>query len=452
MGRLYIDKTVLARGDIRLLNLGKGLFSGFCFNKASLSLENGKENTFLVGNISLPRIDEGCEYALQVNEGGIAILARDYGSLVRGFFSLLMKIKWEAGNDKLFIDEVYELGKYKIKNRMAHLCIFPETELDRLKKYIRLLGALQFTHVVIEIWGCMRYDCLNKLGWESSFSKSEIKELVSEIKELGMEPIPMFNSLGHASGCRSMSGKHTVLDQNPSLYYLFTPDGWAWDLENTQVWELLRNVRKELYEIFEGCKYFHLGFDESHSHNKNPYLAERLPYYLKRLCDEVTYEGKRPMIWIDMLLPPEAYNGFLPSCHSQKSITECLKILNSLPKSTVLIDWEYDVKKSPISTLAYYKDSGFDIMGASWLDDENIGAHIDTVCQYSLFGAMLTTWHTLFKNSDGIISFAKNFGAQLPWFYKESDNMMIAAALLRKLSFEKSDYFSSGFVKYQLDR
>ena len=91
-------------------------------------------------------------------------------------------------------------------------------------------------------------------------------------------------------------------------------------------------------------------------------------------------------------------------------------------------------------------------MGASWLDDENIGAHIDTVCQYSLFGAMLTTWHTLFKNSDGIISFAKNFGAQLPWFYKESDNMMIAAALLRKLSFEKSDYFSSGFVKYQLDR
>ncbi len=450
MKKYYIGNSLVATGDSRLGSICKELFSGFCFGKSTLSLIQGKENTLLIGDTSIPKINSSAEFALKIDENGIAINGRDYGSLMRGFFSMLMKIRWDFGKEELFLEEVTENTEYKLKNRMVHLCLFPEADLYSMKKYIRLLAVLQFTHVVIEPWGTVRLDCLPELGWKNSFSKNDLSDLVNEIKVLGMEPIPMFNSLGHASGARYMSGKHVVLDQNPSLYYLFTPDGWAWDLENEKTWTLLKSIRKELYEIFDDCSYFHIGFDESHSHNKNEILRPRLSSYLKRLTDEIAREGKRPMLWIDMLLPAQAYNGFKANCHSVRSEAECTEILSKIHKSAIFVDWQYDVTESPISTSLYYKDKGLDIIGAPWLNPKNGKAHIDTVSENGLFGVMLTTWHTLFKEIDNLIPFTKEFGGTLPWFY-EGNNATTVAALLRNLMPWDGNYEHAGYSKRQLD-
>ena len=134
---------------------------------------------------------------------------------------------------------------------MVHLCIFPETTLLDLKKYIRLFAMLQYTHVVLEFWGSLKFDTLSALAWENAYTKNEIKEVIKEAKFLGIEPIPMFNQLGHATASRFCYGKHVVLDQNPKLQYLFTPDGWTWDINSETVFELFRQIRKELYELFE---------------------------------------------------------------------------------------------------------------------------------------------------------------------------------------------------------
>ncbi len=66
--------------------------------------------------------------------------------------------------------------------------------------------------------------------------------------ELGIEIIPMFNHLGHASASRVMHGKHVVLDQNPKLQPLFSEDGWSWNLDNQNTVKLLRNIREELID------------------------------------------------------------------------------------------------------------------------------------------------------------------------------------------------------------
>ena len=74
--------------------------------------------------------------------------------------------------------------------------------------------------------------------------KKQIAPLIDEGKAMGMEFIPMFNHLGHASQSRSISGKHTVLDQNPKLETLFEPDGWTWCLSNPDTLKLLCPPRK----------------------------------------------------------------------------------------------------------------------------------------------------------------------------------------------------------------
>ena len=451
MGNFYLSSKVVANGDFRMNNdTALKLFNSFTFKKCSLVVNSGAKCTFLVGNVELPRLDSEYEYALTVNENGIGIVGKDYGCLMRGFFAMLMKIEREYGKSDLFIRECNEVSKYKLQNRMIHICVFPESSLIQLKRLVRLIGALQYTHIVVEFWGTLKLDTLPQLSWENAFSKDEIGELLKEIKDLGLKAIPMFNSLGHASLSRSMSGKHTVLDNDSSLYYLFTPDGWAWDLENEQVWALLKKIRLELYELFDDCEYFHLGFDESHIHSTNSYLSSRLPYYLSRLTNEVASEGKHPMVWMDMLLPPCAFKDMKIQPHSKKSDTECREIIKMLAPSTVLIDWEYDVCVPPISSLIYFKDIGYDIMGAPWLDPENGYAHIDTVVSNNLFGVMQTTWHTLSENMDKLLHFAKYFGASLPYWENECPSQATTATLLRCVTFEKLDYLSTGWIGKQI--
>ena len=449
--RFYIGKEVTAYADVRFKNdILLKLFNRFTYTESVLRVEVGAENTFVIGDIEVPEIPDGCEYTALVNEKGVAIVGRDYSSLMRGYFSILMKIEREMGKRELFIDPVCENKAYDIKNRMAHLCVFPENTLSEIKKYIRIFAVLQYTHIVIEFWGMIKFDILPSLAWDNAFTKDEVKEIVSEARALGLEVIPMFNSLAHASQSRSMSGKHTVLDNDLSLYHLFTPDGWAWDLENEDVWALFKEIRRELYEVFDGCRYFHLGFDESHAHNQNPYLKERLPYYMSRLTKEVQGEGKRPMIWMDMLLPPDAFSNMVGNCHSIKPKDECLKIIKALANNTVFVDWEYSVKKAPISSLLYFKDLGIDIIGASWFDIENAGAHIDTISNNKLFGYMHTTWHTIARDLPNVISIASKLGASLPVWKNESTDQLILSVLYRAINIDGGDYQSYGWIKNQL--
>jgi hypothetical protein len=319
-----------------------------------------------------------------------------------------------------------------------------------LKKFVRLSGVLQYTHIVLEFWGMLRYDCCSALAWPNAYTKDEIREVIREIRELGMEPIPMFNSLGHASACRLASGKHVVLDQDPSLYYLFTPDGWAWNVECEETKTLLRQVRGELYELFGEGSYFHAGLDESYIHNRTPALHAKLPAYLKELTEEISREGRRPMIWMDMFLPPEAYTNVRLHTCTNKTPEECGEILSSLSPDTVLVDWQYDNKEAPVSTTLYLKDSGFDLMGAPWFLAENCYAHIDTAVEHGLFGVMQTTWHTCARELPKMLPFARRCGAaKAPWSegsgYREE-----TATLLRKLAWEPYGYEDAGWMKRQI--
>ena len=102
----------------------------------------------------------------------------------------------------------------------------------------------------------LRYDCLKELSCPHAFSKEEAGELIRECRELGMEPVPMFDQLGHATASRLCYGKHVLLDQEPKLEHLFTPDGWAWNIGSERVKTLLRRVS------FEGNTYKDSGWSK----------------------------------------------------------------------------------------------------------------------------------------------------------------------------------------------
>ncbi len=420
------------------------LWHSFCLTQGDLTLTPCDEFVFRIGDTALPPLEAGCEYALAVDADGVAVVGKDYGGLMRGVCSLMMKI--ELQGDTLVIAHTQEQSRYRLSNRMIHICVFPENDLYFIKKLARLSALCQYTHIVIEFWGMLQYDCLRELAWPHAFSKDEVREVISECRDLGIEPVPMCNQLGHATASRACYGKHVVLDQNPALQRLFTPDGWAWNIESDEVKTLLRHMREELYELFGAGEYIHIGCDEAYFISKNANLRRRFPAYLHELTHAVEHEGRRPMLWMDMLLD-RSVSALDLSVGEQ---SEAAGIRDGIAPSAVFVDWQYDCTEAPIPSLLSLKDCGKDVIGAPWFNRRNYHAHIDTLADNDMFGLMLTTWHTLQTNMQTVLDCAKACGAATFVWSESSDRFIETATLLRRLSFEGNDYASTGWSKTQI--
>lgn len=440
-----IDAQATAVADIRMCNnTVKNLWNSFCLTKGKIDFKAGESLTFRLGDTTCPVLPQDKEYALCVTDKGVAIAGKDYGGLIRGFISLLMKI--EHDNGTLKIKAVTEESDYKIKNRMIHICVFPENDLYYIKKLIRLIGLCQYTHIVIEFWGMLQYDCLKELAWPHAFTKAQAKTLIQECRELGMEPIPMFNQLGHASASRVCYGKHVVLDQNPCLQNLFTPDGWAWDICSQEVISLFKNIRQELYELFGDGEYIHLGCDEAYYISRTDSLRKQLPGFLATLTGEVEAEGRRPMIWMDMLLEEKKFEN----CYTVGKKDEVDQLRNATARSTIFVDWQYNyLGAAPVPSLASLAGCGRDVMGAPWYNEKNYEAHVNTIIQNDFFGIMHTTWHTLKEYMPSVLGCAKKCGARsFDWSVGRPREE--TATLLRRVSFEGNTYADCGWSKTQI--
>lgn len=451
--RYQLQTLVTAKADPKMINdTVKNLWHGFTLTCSELSLTAGADNTFLVGKTELPILPEGKEYALSVTENGAAVIGKDYGGLMRGYISLLMKIGYQnldVGQEDLYINACTEVSHYKLQNRMIHFCVFPETELHFLKQMIRLSGVLQFTHVVIEFWGMLQYDVLKELAWPQAFSKTQIRDLIREAREFGIEPIPMLNSLGHAAMSRAILGKHTVLDQNPRLQTLFTPDGWAWDIYSPRVRKLLKDMRAELYELFGPGEFIHIGCDEADYYILNEETRKDIGNYLHDITTEVVSEGRRPMMWMDMLLEevPESSPRYFGSATAEEAIERRSK----LAPETVCIDWQYIPKEKPVESLTSLKNCGHDVIGAPWYIDYGYKNMIDTVEQYNMYGIMMTTWHVLCNETPQIVELARYLNISLfPW-ERSCKPFYVASSILRRVSFDGCNYEQAGWKQKQIE-
>ena len=395
------------------------------------------------------------EFAAEVTEKGIAVTGRDYAGLARGLMVLMMRIEPVClcrGEETFRIACCHLEGKYETPVRMIHFCVFPETSFVFLKKCVRLAGVMQYTHVVLEYWGMLQYDCLKELAWPNAFSKKQAAEIVRETEDLGMEAVPMFNHLGHAAACRVSGGKHVVLDQNPSLATLFSPDGWSWNIFSRESAVLLGEIRKELYELYPHATFFHLGCDEVYSYENDAAAQFRMRTYLNETLSQVHAEGKRPVIWGDMLLNrnlADLDESYFCSCEKPEDAIELLK---EIPDYTLIGDWQYNVFGSPVKSSLFFKENGFDVLGVSWLEAQNYRAHIDTVRDCGLMGTMISTWHTLGQKMPQIVAAAIQLGAfHSPWSGNELLKIETeTATLLRKVCFVEGNYKEAGWTDSQV--
>lgn len=422
------------------------------FRTSELEITETDELIFALGEAERPNLD-GESYAINVEKSGVCLVASSETTLINGFMTLIDRIKLVGFDAKALKIDACEIKETAlVKNRMVHFCVFPETELWELQKYIRLSGACKYSHIVLEFWGMLKLDALKEIAWDCGYTKEEIAPLIKEARDLGMEVIPMFNHWGHAPSSRVMHGKHVVLDQNPALQNYFTDTGWCWSIENKETRALLKKIRDELINVCGEGEYFHIGCDEAYDFDWSKESQEKFCEYINEVADDLLASGRRPIMWGDMLIyknpefnPKNRYVTFAPDKQAQDFM------LANINKRIVIADWQYWAKEAPVETVFVFKKAGFDVLMAPW--DCSVAESqscIDTAKEDGVFGIMHTTWHTLTRGLPhvtrvGIGCFEEKKpcgGAALA---------AITAEKLRKVAFVNGDYEKAGWAKQQIN-
>ena len=453
-GSFIIEKEVCAKAHTCLSTaVIKEFWEGFTFLSSRLCVNEVKELVFEVGKAARPVLSDG-EYAINVEEGGFSVVGESESALVRGVMTLFDRIvPVEIDGVSRAEIKCFELSeKPLLENRMVHFCIFPETTLFELHRFVRFCGALKFTHIILEFWGMLKYDCMKELAWSMAYSKEEVAPIMREARELGMEIIPMFNQWGHASAGRVALGKHVVLDQNPTLQSYFSEDGWCWDISKPKVRELLRKIRDEITEICGEGSYFHIGCDEAYSFD---FTEENMDYicgFVNEIADQMKAEGRRVIVWGDMFLykyphynQRNRYDCNAPTPEVQEGM------LRRLSRDVVIADWQYETPDYPVETSKVFLDAGFDCLLCPWDRGNNqMRSVFKTIHSAGLFGVLHTTWHTLAHGMPYVAMAAKGG-------YEDVANCSRAlmrtptAALLRKVLPCGGDYEKSGWARLQLE-
>ncbi len=427
----------------------KNFWHSFTFNSSTLTISESNEFIFSVGNAKPLSLD-GCDYSINIESDGICICADNEKDLIRGFMTLIDRFGAIDRNEALVIelDCCQIKDKPIIQNRMVHFCIFPETELWELQRFVRFCGALKYTHIVLEFWGMLQYDCLKELSWSHAFTKEQIKPIIQEASDLGLEIIPMFNHWGHASAGRVMHGKHVVLDQNPTLQTYFSEDGWCWDIRKPKVRTLMRKIRTELIELCGNSGYFHIGCDEAYHFEFTKENMDFICDYINEICEQMRSQNRRVIVWGDMFLyrhshynPNNKYACSAPSAEVEQYM------LKRLSRDLIIADWQYDAVQAPVETASAFAQAGFDCLLCPWdRGKAQMSAVFSTVKDQSLMGFLHTTWHTLSKGMPYVTRAA----------IKGFENVDISAttytaALLRKVMPIGGDYTKAGWSKIQVD-
>ncbi len=397
------------------------LWKNFTAGKSTLKiiLREGIKTACLAKSADLSQslaLTEDYEYILSVTEDCILIAHDTERGLIHGFVTLLQLLSpYSLQNHDFSVNCITVYDKPMLGFRALHLCVFPETTLHFLEKAVNLCGFLKCTHIVIEFWGMFRFRFMPELSWSDAYTAEDIQPVLKAGRSLGVEFIPMFNHMGHATQSRFKAGKNVLLDNAPEYEEYFEPSGWTWNVRKPEVIELLKNTRRELCEAFGAGEYFHIGCDEVYfadqtddgfDKEQNDLFVE----FVNSTAADLAASGRKTLMWGDMFLdkfkfrPPYCSNTSCRCYDYDRNIARIDPAVN-------IVDWQYNIGKDMDGTVKYFAEhrdpqtvilSPWEGSNGVSSEDHILGRAV-LAREYGMKGLLATTWNTIYNDPRNLI-------------------------------------------------
>ena len=193
----------------------------------------------------------------------------------------------------------------------------PET----IRSMLRAAAAAGKNAILWEVEDKVRWESCPDVPHPDAMDKGAFRGLLDESRALGLEPIPLLQTFGHAEYVL-LKPDRARLREVPEFhdcYCASNPDARAF----------LRDLAREYRELFGPLRFFHFGGDEAYRFGSCPACAarDRLELYAEHLLDvtaETRAAGIRVLIWDDMVR------------HDPARLAAALP-----PREVALCHWEY---------------------------------------------------------------------------------------------------------------
>ncbi|HBG27273.1 MAG: hypothetical protein A2Y10_02435 [Planctomycetes bacterium GWF2_41_51] len=179
---------------------------------------------------------------------------------------------------------------------------------EYLKQWLQRLSNLGYDTILWEVENNIRWDTCPECVAADAFDKKEFKALLDYCDNLGLESIPVLQTLGHCEYVlKHNKYKHLAeLPERIDQYCPLHPD----------LPDFLYKWMDEYLELFTHTKRFHIGADEAWSLGKCPKckhyiennsLSELYINHVNSISKYLLDKNIQPIIWADMVLHyPEA--------------------------------------------------------------------------------------------------------------------------------------------------
>lgn len=170
----------------------------------------------------------------------------------------------------------------------------------RLLELLSLFARLRFNAVLVEWEDMFPWKCDPRLRARGAYTPAHIRRFADVCSELGLEIIPLVQSLGHAENVLRLPGLEALREvaDRTDVFHPLNPDAP----------EFVRRMVADVLALLPDVRRFHLGGDEVYTLGRHPasqaFLAEHGPaaLYLRQLepaLAELETRGIRPLLWHD---------------------------------------------------------------------------------------------------------------------------------------------------------
>lgn len=217
---------------------------------------------------------------------------------------------------------------------------------EALKDFANKLSSQGVNTLIMEWEATFPFESHPLIPNQYAYSKEEITAFITYCKELGIEVIPIQQTLGHLE---YVLRHDRYVDQREDYMDVSQICPMESQLNKTLFTDLLSEIA-----AIHPSKYIHIGGDEAFlfgscdkckakiaKEGKSALLAD----HLKMLCDIVLSLGKTPIIWSDVA-------------------TEYPDELSKLPKETIFIEWNYGWALDRFGSSDALVERGFEVWGA----------------------------------------------------------------------------------------
>jgi hypothetical protein len=196
-----------------------------------------------------------------------------------------------------------------------------------LEKWLTELAGLGYDAIIWEVENNIRWESCPECTSPDAFSKDEFRQVLDHSRRLGLEPIPLFQTIAH---CEYVL-KHDAyrhLAEMPGEISQYCP-------RNPDLLPFLARWMEEYLDVFGKVRYFHVGADEAWWLGKCPRcrdfvaahsLSQLYVEHVNAVSEPLRRRGITPIIWADMVL------------HRHEAI-------DALSRDIMLFDWIYSVHR-----------------------------------------------------------------------------------------------------------